>query len=204
MAGRMPFSSSMPEMFDPYAAIRPAYMRRPVERPAAYYFLRTILIAGGIAGGLIALYRNDVLLELSRRVGQESRYFQLEQYLGMSPGWGTPRSMQEVLEGQPVAAEHQRPWPLLPRERRRPDSIPWRRFRSTRSRSCRGAVALWHPRKLHPPQRPSARHRLHVSPLPVAKRVQWRLSSTASPTRNPLRLARVKSETSNPNLTPRP
>jgi hypothetical protein len=105
MAGRMPFSSSMPEMFDPYAAIRPAYMRRPVERPAAYYFLRTILIAGGIAGGLIALYRNDVLLELSRRVGQESRYFQLEQYLGMNPGWGTPRSMQAVLEGQPVAAE---------------------------------------------------------------------------------------------------
>jgi hypothetical protein len=100
MAGRMPFSSSMPEMFDPYAAIRPAYMRRPVERPAAYYFLRTILIAGGIAGSLVALYRNDVLLELSRRVGQESRYFQLEQYLGMSPGWGTPRSMQEVLESQ--------------------------------------------------------------------------------------------------------
>jgi hypothetical protein len=101
----MPFSSSMPEMFDPYAAIRPAYMRRAVERPAAYYFLRTILIAGGIAGSLVALYRNDVLLELSRRVGQESRYFQLEQYLGMSPGWGTPRSMQAVLEGQPATAE---------------------------------------------------------------------------------------------------
>jgi hypothetical protein len=46
-----------------------------------------------------------VLLELSRRVGQESRYFQLEQYLGVTPGWGTPRSMQEVLEGQPAAAE---------------------------------------------------------------------------------------------------
>lgn len=108
MAGRMPFSSSMPDMFDPYAAIRPAYMRGPVQRPAAYYFLKTILIAGGIAGGMIALYRNDVFLELSRRVGQESRYFEAERYLGVTPGWGTPRSMQPVLEGQsagqPVAS----------------------------------------------------------------------------------------------------
>jgi hypothetical protein len=92
-------------MFDPYAAIRPAYMQRPIERPTAYYFLRTLLIAGGIAGGLVALYRNDVLLELSRHVGQESRYFELEQYLGVTPGWGTPRSMQPVLEGSQPTAE---------------------------------------------------------------------------------------------------
>lgn len=103
MAGRMPFSSS--EMFDPYAAIRPAYLQRPIERPTAYYFLRTLLIAGGIAGGLVALYRNDVLLELSRHVGQESRYFELERSFGVTPGWGTPRSMQPVLEGSQATAE---------------------------------------------------------------------------------------------------
>jgi hypothetical protein len=90
---RQPFTSSLSDAFDPYAALRGSSL------PTAYYFLRNVLIAGALAGGLVALYRNDVILELSRRVGQEQRYLEFEKFFLGSPGWGTPRSMVPVLAG---------------------------------------------------------------------------------------------------------
>jgi hypothetical protein len=65
--------------------------------PRGYYFVRQLLIVGALAGGLVALYRNDAFRDLSRRVGQEHRYLSLEQFLFGTPGWGTPRSMEPVL-----------------------------------------------------------------------------------------------------------
>jgi hypothetical protein len=90
---RQPFSSSLSDAFDPYAALRGSTL------PTAYYFLRNILVAGALAGGIVALYRNDMILELSRRVGQEQRYLEFEKFFLGSPGWGTPRSMLPVLAG---------------------------------------------------------------------------------------------------------
>ena len=94
--------SSLPEMFDPYASLR-ADSYRPA--PRGYYVVKSLLVWGGVFGILVGLYRNDVLREVSRKIGQEKRYLAAESLLVGSPGWGTPRSMEPVLTGQnaPVA-----------------------------------------------------------------------------------------------------
>lgn len=98
---RQPFSSSISDTFDPYGAFRSMPVRSTL--PTAYYFLRNILIAGALAGGIVALYRNDVFRDLARRAGQEERYLSYEKFFLGSPGWGTPRSMEPVLAGAAVA-----------------------------------------------------------------------------------------------------
>jgi hypothetical protein len=93
MAARNPFASSVPDIFDPYALVQ---TRRPAHS-TGYYFIKNLLLVGAVAGGIVALYRNDVFLELARRVGQEQRYLDAEKFLVGTPGWGTPRSMVPVL-----------------------------------------------------------------------------------------------------------
>jgi hypothetical protein len=98
MAARNPFASS--DIYDPYAMIQSS---RPARLSTGYYVVRNLLLVGAIAGGLVALYRNDVFRELARRAGQESRYLAAEQSFVGTPGWGTPRSMEPVLAGAPAA-----------------------------------------------------------------------------------------------------
>ena len=62
MAARNPFASSIPDAFDPYGVAA----RRP-QLSTGYYFVRNLLLVGAVAGGLVALYRNDVFRELARR-----------------------------------------------------------------------------------------------------------------------------------------
>src|ERR1051325_155107 len=93
MAARNPFASSIPDAFDPYAMLG----SRPGRLSTGYYFIRNLLIVGGIAGGLIAAYRNDLIRDVARKVGQEQRYLSAEKFLVGTPGWGTPRSMEPVL-----------------------------------------------------------------------------------------------------------
>jgi hypothetical protein len=99
MAARNPFASS--DIYDPYAMIQSS---RPARLSTGYYVVRNLLLVGAVAGGLVALYRNDVFRELARRAGQEPRYLAVEQSLVGTPGWGTPRSMEPVLGGSTGAA----------------------------------------------------------------------------------------------------
>jgi hypothetical protein len=103
MAARNPFASSVPDIFDPYALVQ---TRRPAHS-TAYYFVRNLLLVGAIAGGIVAAYRNDVFRDLARRIGQEPRYLEAETFLVGTPGWGTPRSMESVLnpENHPPTAD---------------------------------------------------------------------------------------------------
>jgi hypothetical protein len=109
MAARNPFASSVPDIFDPYGLVQ---SRRPMHS-TGYYFVKNLLLVGAVVGGVVALYRNDVFLDLARRVGQEQRYLDAEKVLVGTPGWGTPRSMEAVLKQgdaapsaiQPAAAE---------------------------------------------------------------------------------------------------
>ena len=94
MAARNPFASSIPDIYDAYAPHRYG----GATHSTGYYFVRNLLVVVGVCGGLVALYRNDVLRELAKRVGQEPRYLAAEQMLVGTPGWGTPRSMEPVLE----------------------------------------------------------------------------------------------------------
>ena len=75
MAARNPFASSIPDIYDAYAPY--SYQRKPLS--TGYYFVRNLLIVGALCGGFVALYRNDVLRDLARRVGQEPRYLAAEQ-----------------------------------------------------------------------------------------------------------------------------
>lgn len=95
MAARNPFASSVPDFYDPYALVQ---TRRPPRHSTGYYFIRNLLLVGAVAGGLVAAYRNDVLRDLARKMGQEQRYLEAEKFLVGSPGWGTPRSMEPVLK----------------------------------------------------------------------------------------------------------
>jgi hypothetical protein len=101
MAARNPFASSIPDIYDAYAPHR--YGRQPMS--TGYYFLRNLLVVVAVVGGFVALYRNDVLRELAKRVGQEQRYLAAEKSLVGIPGWGTPRSMEPVLVLEGAAAE---------------------------------------------------------------------------------------------------
>src|SRR5262245_59638561 len=94
MAARNPFASSIPDIYDPYASV---YSSRAARLSTGYYFVRNLLIVGAVAGGLVALYRNDTFRELARRVGMEDKYLSAEKFLVGTPGWGTPRSMEPVL-----------------------------------------------------------------------------------------------------------
>jgi hypothetical protein len=89
-------------MFDPYASLHRAGSYRPA--PRGYYVIKQLLVWGTLLGGLVALYRNDVLRDLSRKIGQERRYLAAESLIVGSPGWGTPRSMEPVLSSAPVVA----------------------------------------------------------------------------------------------------
>jgi hypothetical protein len=89
-------------MFDPYPSLHRAESYR--RAPRGYYVVRSLLVWGGVFGAFVGLYRNDVLRELSRKIGQESRYLAAESQLIGTPGWGTPRSMEPVLGGGPAAA----------------------------------------------------------------------------------------------------
>jgi translation initiation factor IF-2 len=100
----------MSDVFDPYGAFAPS---RPTL-PTAYYFLRNVLLAGALAGGLFALYRNDVFLELAQKTGQEGRYLEFEKFFLGTPGWGTPRSMQPVLAGASDAKPAEPSIPVTP------------------------------------------------------------------------------------------
>jgi len=93
MAARNPFASSIPDAFDPYGSLRPERLS------TGYYFVRNLLLVAAVVGGFVALYRNDVFRDLARRAGQEQRYLAAEEFLVGTPGWGTPRSMEPVLEG---------------------------------------------------------------------------------------------------------
>jgi hypothetical protein len=93
MAARNPFASSIPDIYDAYAP----YSYQSKRLSTGYYVVRNLLIVGALCGGFVALYRNDVLRDLARRVGQEPRYLAAEQFLVGTPGWGTPRSMEPVL-----------------------------------------------------------------------------------------------------------
>ncbi|AUX22546.1 hypothetical protein SOCEGT47_030490 [Sorangium cellulosum] len=56
---------------------------------------RSVLALSVVAGLLVTLYRNDVLLDAARAAGQESAYLRLESALG-GPGFGTPRSLEKL------------------------------------------------------------------------------------------------------------
>lgn len=88
-------------MFDPYPSLQRPGSFRPA--PRGYYVVKQLLIFGAITGSLVALYRNDVFRDLSRRAGQEHRYLAAEKFLVGTPGWGTPRSMEPVLAGKELA-----------------------------------------------------------------------------------------------------
>jgi hypothetical protein len=101
MAARNPFASS--ELFDdPYGL---AASRRPVRHSTGYYFVRNLLLVGAVAGGIVAAYRNDVFRDLARQAGLEQRYLDAEKFLVGTPGWGTPRSMEPVLNAADTSAE---------------------------------------------------------------------------------------------------
>jgi hypothetical protein len=52
-----------------------------------------LMVVAALAGIAFVLYRNDVLLELSRDNGMETRYLRWEASVLGAPGWGTPRSV---------------------------------------------------------------------------------------------------------------
>jgi hypothetical protein len=112
--------TSLPEMFDSYASLHRADVYRPA--PRGYYVVRSLLIWGGAFGVLVGLYRNDVFRELSRKIGQESRYLAAESQLIGTPGWGTPRSMEPLLGGAAAPAAVPAPAPTV--ERTAPPSAP--------------------------------------------------------------------------------
>jgi hypothetical protein len=112
--------TSLPEMFDSYASLHRADNYRPA--PRGYYVVRSLLIWGGAFGVLVGLYRNDVFRELSRKIGQESRYLAVESQLIGTPGWGTPRSMEPLLGGAAAPAVVSTPAPTV--EPAAPPSVP--------------------------------------------------------------------------------
>jgi hypothetical protein len=103
MAARNPFASS--DLFDdPYGLVQSS---RPARHSTGYYFIRNLLFVGAVAGGVVAAYRNDVFRDLARHAGLEQRYLDAEKFLVGTPGWGTPRSMEPVLNpGEATADAH--------------------------------------------------------------------------------------------------
>jgi hypothetical protein len=81
----------------------------------AHGFVWIAMVMAALAGIAFVLYRNDVLLELSRDNGMETRYLRWEASVLGAPGWGTPRSVlpsatftsegAEAAEEQPRSAE---------------------------------------------------------------------------------------------------
>jgi hypothetical protein len=59
----------------------------------AHGFVWIAVVVAALAGIAFVLYRNDVLLELSRDNGMETRYLRWEASVLGAPGWGTPRSV---------------------------------------------------------------------------------------------------------------
>jgi hypothetical protein len=55
----------------------------------------SLMLVALLAGSGITLYRNDLLRDGARRVGQESAYLRLEAALG-GPAFGTPRSIEQM------------------------------------------------------------------------------------------------------------
>jgi len=103
MAARNPFASS-DFLDDPYGLVQ---SRRPVRHSTGYYFIRNLLLVGAVAGGIVAAYRNDVFRDLARHAGLEQRYLDAEKFLVGTPGWGTPRSMEPVLNpAEPAPDAH--------------------------------------------------------------------------------------------------
>lgn len=101
MAARNPFASS-DFLDDPYGLVQ---SRRPVRHSTGYYFIRNLLLVGAVAGGIVAAYRNDVFRDLARHAGLEQRYLDAEKFLVGTPGWGTPRSMEPVLNPAESASD---------------------------------------------------------------------------------------------------
>ncbi len=80
---------------------------RPQSSPFSrfcYGLSWTLITAGGVAGLLFSLYRNDVLLALARDAGSEQPYLALERRLLGAPGWGTPRSLLAEDSGERAVA----------------------------------------------------------------------------------------------------
>jgi hypothetical protein len=63
---------------------------------AAYLFSWSLIGVAAVAGCLYSLDRNDVLLKEARRRGLETPYLALERRLVGTPGWGTPRSLEDA------------------------------------------------------------------------------------------------------------
>src|SRR3954471_4134737 len=101
MAARNPFASS--DLFDdPYGLVQSS---RPARHSTGYYFIRNLLFVGAVGGGVVAAYRNDGFRDLARHAGLEQRYLDAEKFLVGTPGWGTPRSMEPVLNPGEAAAD---------------------------------------------------------------------------------------------------
>ncbi len=77
------------------APLRPA--------PATSGFGGFVLVLAVVVGLGVALYRNDVLHQAARNVGQESAFLRLEGALG-GPGFGTPRAVEAFTGGVAAAA----------------------------------------------------------------------------------------------------
>ncbi|WP_437590952.1 DUF4339 domain-containing protein [Sorangium sp. So ce1000] len=66
---------------------------------------RLTLALSVVAGLLVTLYRNDVLLDAARSAGHQGVYLQIETALG-GPGFGTPRSLEKLgVSAEPAATK---------------------------------------------------------------------------------------------------
>src|SRR5260221_8735890 len=98
-----PSRATSPASFAQPAEVAPMNFARsmaPVAYPSSYprrsgsgqaWFFGPLVLAGIV----VALYRNDLLLDTARALHQEARYLQAERALIGTPGFGTPRSIVE-------------------------------------------------------------------------------------------------------------
>jgi hypothetical protein len=73
--------------------------------------IRYLVVAGVLVGACGALYRNDYLRTLAQRAGAEQGYLSFEAAVLGTPGWGTPRALEQLVE----ASNHGRDPALLAR-----------------------------------------------------------------------------------------
>jgi hypothetical protein len=77
----------------PLAASRPAPVLRPAKRSNAVAWLVALSV---LIGGVVVLYRTDLLLEGARRAGREAQFLAFEKNVLGGPARGTPRELRAL------------------------------------------------------------------------------------------------------------
>jgi hypothetical protein len=157
------FPSSTPSSGTPFA-LSPSYappasgsVRPQMVSPVPYAYPKPTnfmpIVLAAVAGLVITLYRNDMLIAGARTVGQEATYLKLESALG-GPGFGTPRAVEPMAK----AAAALLPIAPLPLPVSRPKYDASSSSNSSDSSSATTAkAAVTSPAPLQPEARPIAK-----------------------------------------------